>query len=504
MTRTARAAAVVPRLADGRVLVGARTHHARSWPGTLAFPGGACETSDEELPLLNRAPPLGGQVVPRFVRACALRELGEEVGLWRLCRADGRVDEAARDRAAKDLVEGRSLHDVLAHHELVLDDRGLVPLLLWKTWDGRFAVLQFLLDLAGQPEPALSPVAVDELTHVRWALPSELRAGWRSGEIFLIPPIRRVLVELARHERDLSALVEALRMEPNARERARFDLVEGVCVLPARSPTLPPATHTNAILLGAGDALLVDPATPYPDEQDRFDRQLQACLGTNRLQAIVCTHHHQDHIGDVERLAKKHGVPVWAHKETASRVGVPVGRLLEDGDVLVCPADRAGEPERRFRVVFTPGHAPGHVCLFEEQTRVLIAGDMVAGIGSILIDPPEGHMGTYLASLERLIALEPRALIPAHGPLLVDGANRLREQLAHRAKRQASILAVLEGRTADRAVTIEEIVREVYGADTPPGMWMFAARSVAAALELASERGAVSTDGARFWASAPH
>lgn len=501
MTRSARAAAVVPRLPDGRVLVGARTHHARSWPGTIAFPGGACELSDDELPVLMRSAPF--PPASRAVRACALRELGEEVGLWRFCRPDGSDAGDAHGRAVNDLLDGRSLHDALAHHELVLDDRGLVPLLLWKTWDGRFAVLQFLLELGsalGGALPALSPVVLDELTDVRWALPSELRAGWRRGEVFLIPPIRRVIVELAKREGDLDTILAALRAEPNARERARFDLVEGVCVLPARTPTLPPATHTNAILLGAADALLVDPATPYPEEQERFDRQLQASLGTHRLQAIVCTHHHADHIGDVERLARSWNVPVWAHAETAARVPFRVDRHLEDGDVLTCGADeRTGEPERRFRVVHTPGHAPGHVCLFEEETRVLIAGDMVAGIGSILIDPPEGHMGTYLASLERLIALAPRSIIPSHGPLLVDGARRLEEQLAHRQKRQAAVLAALPDAPSEQGgASVEEIVQAVYGADTPATMMMFAARSVTAALELCTERGEAVANGGRW------
>jgi endoribonuclease LACTB2 len=511
VTRFARAAAVVPRLPDGRVLVGARTHHARSWPGTIAFPGGACETSDEELPLYppGGAAPPGFPAASRAVRACALRELGEEVGLWRLCRADGSADAVAHARAVKDLLDGRSLHDALARHELLLDGRGLVPLLLWKTWDGRFAVLQFLLDLGGLAEgasgvPPLAPVVVDELTDLRWILPSELRAGWRRGEFFLIPPIRRVVVELAKREGELEALLEALRMEPNAKERARFDLVEGVSVLPARTPTLPPATHTNAVLLGAGDALLVDPASPWPEEQERFDRQLQACLGSQRLKAVVCTHHHVDHVGDVARVARSFGVPVWAHEETAARVPFRVDRLLKDGELLVCPAPpRDSEPERRFRVVFTPGHAPGHICLFEEETRVLIAGDMVAGIGSILIDPPEGHMGTYLRSLERLIALEPRAIIPSHGPLLVDGAGRLREQLAHRQRRQQAVLAALptEGAAADGA-RIEEIVQSVYGTDTPPQMMSFAARSVAAALELCRERHEAITTDDRWWRAA--
>ncbi len=482
MSARARAAAVVPRLRDGRVLVGARTRHARSWPGTTAFPGGACEDADDALPLASGA--------PDRVRACALRELGEEVGLWLLCRRapDGGAPHgggAGHGEAVEELARGAPLPEVLARHGLVLDDRRLVPLLLWKTWDGRFAVQQYLLPL--DEEPARGGVALEELTEVRWVSARDLRRGWREGEVFLIAPIRRVVVGLARADDEAGGaagvddVVREIGSEPNAHERARDDLVEGVCVIPAKSPTLPPATHTNAVLLGAGDALLVDPATPWPEEQERFDRRLQACLGNHRLHAVVCTHHHHDHVGDVARVAERFGVPVWAHKETQARVDFRVDRLLDDGEVLVCP----GVPERRFRVVFTPGHAPGHVCLFEEHTRLLVAGDMVAGVGSILIDPPEGHMATYLASLERLRDLHPRALVPSHGPLLVDGTARLEEQLAHRSRRQHAV----EAHVRAGGASVHEIVQAVYGADTPPGMLAFAERSVLAALEYAAERG---------------
>lgn len=483
-----RAAAVVPRLRDGRVLVGVRTKHARSWPGTIAFPGGACDEDDESLPLRSGT--------RSFARGCALRELGEETGLWRLCRPDGSLDAAAHAACVTLLLDSVTLIKALAQTGLVLDDSGLTPLVAWKTWDGRFSVQQFLLPLDDVTEPVRSPILIEELASLRFADPRELRAGWGAGEVFLIPPIRRVIVELARHDSGdaagLERVLPVLRAEPNAAERARHDLVEGVCMLPARSPTLPPATHTNAVLLGSGAALLVDPATPWAEEQDRFDRQLSACLNGNSLRAIVCTHHHVDHVGDVERLAKKHRVPVWAHKLTAERVSFQVDRHLEDGEVLACD----GPVPRAFRVVFTPGHAPGHICLLEETTKLMVAGDMVAGIGSILIDPPEGHMATYLASLERMKALAPRALVPAHGPLLTDGTARLNEQLAHRAMRQAAVAAQL---SAAPGVTVRAVVDAVYGADTPPQMLPFAERSVLAALELCVERHEAITDGSRWW-----
>ncbi len=462
------AAAVVVRLPDGRVLVGTRTQRARSWPGTMAFPGGGSEPSDEALPVLSRAVDS-----PAVDRATVLRELGEETGYWRLCRSDGSVDSAANQRAMHAL-RTTPLAEVLAASDLVLDDRDLLPLVSWRTWGHSFAVRQFLLPLA--LEPAFD-VDTAELAQLCFVQPRKLLEGWASGRVFLIAPILRVLRELAAAS-GLDDAVQRLRVEPTDRERARMELVQGAVMLQARTPTLPPATHTNSPLLGFERALLVDPATPYPQEHERFDRWLFDVLGaSDRVEAIFLTHHHVDHVGDVERLRKRLGVPVWAHALTAARMDIRIDRLINDGERIELPG-------LTLQALHTPGHAHGHLCLWDAQRHMLVAGDMVAGIGSILIDPDDGHMGTYLASLERLIALQPRAIIPSHGYLLADGAERLRMQVAHREKRQAMVVAAL----TSTPQTVRALVPLVY-ADTPAALWPLAERALVAALTLCLERG---------------
>src|SRR3954468_550125 len=89
----------------------------------------------------------------------------------------------------------------------------------------------------------------------------------------------------------------------------------------ALTPTLLPATHTNSYALGGRDVLLVEPATPYADEQRAWLDWARALVSQGRrLVAIVPTHHHPDHVGGLEVLARELDVPVWAHEATASRL----------------------------------------------------------------------------------------------------------------------------------------------------------------------------------------
>jgi ribonuclease/clavin/mitogillin len=490
-TKTPRqGAALILLRRDGAVLCGHRTTSARSWPGTLAFPGGSVDDDDDELPLWTRTPGLAGKQ-----RAAALREALEEAGVVRLCTETGapvRADVAAA--VVDDVRAGAPLKQALVAHRAWLDDRGLHSLGTWLTAEGTFLVTRFLVAVDGDDVERVAPL-VDEISELAWRSAAAIVAGWRAGEVYLLPPIRLVLTRLAALGPgvDVDVAARALTVAPTEAERRRRDLVHGVCTLDMRTPTLWPATTTNCVMLGTDDVLLVDPATPYDDERARFDDTLAHTLEGRRVQGVFLTHHHHDHVGDALRVARSHGVPVYAHKETRARVDDDLAAVcvdVDDGHVFALG-------DRTFRAVHTPGHAVGHLCLFDDDASLLIAGDMVAGVGSILIDPDEGHVATYCASLERLIALAPRALIPSHGPLLVNATGRLSDQLAHRHKRTAMVRAAIDAGAED----VDAVVTAVYGADTPPAMFAFAARSVLAMVQQLVEAGVVDDDNGRYRAA---
>jgi glyoxylase-like metal-dependent hydrolase (beta-lactamase superfamily II) len=247
----------------------------------------------------------------------------------------------------------------------------------------------------------------------------------------------------------------------------------GIRVLALRTPTLPPAAHTNMYVVGPdrGPQLVIDPGSPYPDQQQILERALVTEADAGRpLAMVLLTHHHGDHVGGANALAARFSVPIAAHAKTAKRLAgrVQVTRELAADEVL-----------DGFDVtcIYTPGHADGHLCY--EHGGASIVGDMVAGLGWILIDPVEGNMSDYLASLRTLLARSATRLLPAHGPMIEDGPSKLREYIAHRTMREDRVAAAL---TAVNDASLDELLPTAY-ADTPKLLWPLAERSLRAHLD---------------------
>jgi glyoxylase-like metal-dependent hydrolase (beta-lactamase superfamily II) len=278
-------------------------------------------------------------------------------------------------------------------------------------------------------------------------------------------------------ESSVEALYEQVRaVSPAAEGQVSAELVQvapGIRVLALRTPTLPPAAHTNTYVVGPaqGLQLVVDPGSPYADQQAVLARVLAEEADAGRPVGLVAlTHHHGDHVGGARALAERWGVPIAAHTRTAARLRerVPVTVDIEAGEELGAYGATA---------VFTPGHADGHLCF--EVGGASIVGDMVAGIGTILIDPSEGDMAEYLVSLARLLERSATLLLPAHGPAISDGPGKLREYIAHRTMRENRVLAAVP---AGGAAAVDELLPTAY-ADTPRMLWPLAARSLRAHLD---------------------
>lgn len=446
----------------------------------------SAEPAGEGAETLPREPDL----VPGLV-ACALRELFEETGLLlaeevlapespaanRLPAARQRLLDGDADLATLIAEEGWTL----AASRLRFAGRWLTPKVAPMRFDNRFFLLEW--DAGRRPQPEIDG---SELVHGEWISPTAALDRWRRGEIITAPPILHILEVLAADGPD--AGLERLRdtRETHLGPFRRIEFRPGVIMLPLRTPTLPPATHTNAFLLGHRQAVLIDPATPFADEIERLRGALAAARGRGReIGAIWLTHHHPDHIGAVEILRRELDVPVCAHPlsaEPLARLGIRIDRELHDGDRVVL----AGDPDLPVRVYHTPGHTRGHLCFYEENTGSLIAGDLISALSTIVIDPPEGDMDAYLDSLRRMAELAPRTLFPAHGPAVLAAVAKLEEFRRHRLDREAQVLAAWQGGKRHAAEMVADIYPEV-----PAAIHPIAARQVQAHLDRLEKLGSL-------------
>lgn len=272
------------------------------------------------------------------------------------------------------------------------------------------------------------------------------------------------------------------------------ELFSDLAIFPSRTPTLPPATHTNCYAIGGKEILLVEPATPYPDEQRALlDWVREIERAGRKVVGIVLTHHHRDHAGGIPFFARELKLPIFAHRETAARLDdwLEVDWLLEDGELLRLE----GAETNGYRVLHTPGHAPGHICLHDEDRGIAIVGDMVASVGTILIEPTDGDMTEYLAQLARLSGLEATVALPSHGQPIHEPTQIFERYIAHRKMREARVLDALRG---SPGATPSALLSSAY-ADTPPSIWPLALLSLRAHLiKLEREGRVLKGEGERY------
>ncbi|MFB9798153.1 MBL fold metallo-hydrolase [Arthrobacter citreus] len=229
---------------------------------------------------------------------------------------------------------------------------------------------------------------------------------------------------------------------------------------------------TNSYVIAANGSESVAVVDPGPLDEEHL--HLLASAGT--VDVILITHRHADHTEASRRFSELTGAPVRALDPEYCINGAP----LADGEEI-----KAGGTV--IRVVATPGHTSDSVCFHlpaDGDGGSVLTGDTILGRGTTVLDFPDGTLGEYLESLERLAALGHATVLPAHGPVLSDLSSVVLTYRDHREERLEQIRAALAEAGPDAGVSR---VADLVYADVPANVRPAAELSVAAQLQYLRE-----------------
>ncbi len=223
-------------------------------------------------------------------------------------------------------------------------------------------------------------------------------------------------------------------------------IAPGVVRLTAPNPSMMTGPGTNTYLIGEQSLLIIDPGPDDPAHR----RRLVDVIAGRPVDAIAVTHTHPDHAPGSDRLGRVVGAPLLG---VAPGPSFRPDRLLVDGEVLT-PSDLM------VRVLHTPGHASDHCCFLLEGEDMVFTGDHVMEGSTVVIRPPDGDMGAYLASVERLASTDPplRSIAPGHGRVIVDPATALVDLAAHRRRREVLVEEALSAHGPSSAAGLRPFV----------------------------------------------
>lgn len=550
---TPRPAATLALLRDGErgleVLMMRRTHLAEFASGAYVFPGGAVDDSDRDPASAALARGIDDAQASRVLGIphgglaywiAAIRECCEEAGMLLAYDGTGRIvpiegdarrAEFARQRRA--LNQGQlSLADLLREDRLTLASDTLVYLSHWITQAGRPRRFDTRFFVARAPARQQSEHDGAELLHHVWLTPEDALARHARGEVNLLYPTFKTLqtlvrfqtvdaaLDYARSDRPMPSMVprmamsrtgpttlfwgdyayaEVGKLDVDGRGTASCEIVPGEVVrlssrvrrVTAPNPGMMTGPGTNTYLVGdaATGIAVVDPG---PAIDSHVDAILAAADGPVRW--IFCTHTHIDHSPAAVSLKARTGAMTFGmlalHAERQDPTFQPDTRLMHGARIAVAGCT--------LRVLHVPGHASNQLCFLLEEERLLFTGDHIMQGSTVVINPPDGDMTAYIASLDALLAEDVAYIAPGHGFLMANLPEVVERLIVHRRDRENKVWHAL---LAAGTTTVEELVPTVYD-DAPQRRHGIAARSLLAHLLKLERDGRARQIAGERWAPA--
>jgi glyoxylase-like metal-dependent hydrolase (beta-lactamase superfamily II) len=228
------------------------------------------------------------------------------------------------------------------------------------------------------------------------------------------------------------------------------ELTAGVRRLLAPNPSMMTGPGTNTYLLGSKEIAVIDPGPAIPKHIDAIQE-----LADGPIKWILVTHTHPDHSPGAALLAEATGAEQFGrlppHGRHQDQTFKPDHILEDDG---TCETE-----EFSLRVIHTPGHASNHLCYLHAGSSMLFTGDHIINGSTVVIDPPDGNMGDYLRSLERLKSIDMDAILPGHGEVMDQPHEAIDWLINHRLERESKVISALKNQPDS---TSRELVPLVY------------------------------------------
>ncbi len=241
-----------------------------------------------------------------------------------------------------------------------------------------------------------------------------------------------------------------------------YRIAPGVLRVTAPNPGYMTGPGTNTYLVGTSEVAVIDTGVNAPVHLDAIQ-----AAAPGPITRILITHAHPDHSKGARELAQRTGAKVFAHPTRLQGIrdkDFQADEYLNEGDV-VHAADFS------LRCLHTPGHAADHLCFLREEDGLLFAGDHVMESVTVVIAPPDGDMGDYLAALKRLQNEKIKTIAPAHGGLIPASEQVFAQIIAHRLQREDQVLALLHEQVSRIDDMVAHIYQEVPKALHPVAAW---------------------------------
>jgi glyoxylase-like metal-dependent hydrolase (beta-lactamase superfamily II)/8-oxo-dGTP pyrophosphatase MutT (NUDIX family) len=503
-----------------------RTQSAAFLGGAYVFPGGSLDKTDDDSSRvigLTEAAANARLAIPGGAMAyyvAAVRECFEEAGVLLACNKHNQMVSAER---AAQLARHRDAPflEFLRAEDLYIPAGALAYYGHWITAPGSARRFDTRFFVAVAPHGQEGTHDANETVHSLWTTPQEALERAERKEIDLVFATRHTLRDLGRFAEPEAAWAHANAMEvlanracwaegrdgrklfrradpayfeihwsdPEETGGSSYDLVPGVAKrldrfvtrLIAPNPGVMTGPGTNTYLVGEEEKAVIDPGPAV-------DSHIEKILAFTNIKWILCTHTHMDHSPAAAAIKAATGAQVLGRAAPAGQDATfAPDRVLEHGEAL-----QVGGIS--LQAIHTPGHASNHLCYLLEQTRMLFTGDHVMQGSTVVINPPDGNMRAYLASLEALLGMDIAVLAPGHGYLIGDPHREVRRLIQHRLAREKKVLRAL---AQLGPATVDDLLPAVYD-DVPSRIHHVAARSLTAHLEKLTAEGGVRTDGPRY------